>query len=76
MSMSSTFSPACWRDSEGRANAHELGIHATQAKLRKRAMMGKPNFLATERLAINTMEAPSVNWLLLPAVVLPPALKA
>jgi len=41
---------------------HHLSSQATQAKLRKRATMGKPNFLATERLIQKVQ--PAVNSLL------------
>jgi len=38
--------------------------------------INKPAIHWDQHLARSTMAAPSVTWLLLPAVVLPPALKA
>mmetsp|Transcript_70736 Transcript_70736/g.216814 ORF Transcript_70736/g.216814 Transcript_70736/m.216814 type:complete len:246 (+) Transcript_70736:210-947(+) len=78
-SMSSTLRPAFFKAS-GIANAGPTPMYAgstpTTAKLRMRASTGRPSFVATERRAIKTMAAPSDTWLALPAVVLPPALKA
>mmetsp|Transcript_88067 Transcript_88067/g.195920 ORF Transcript_88067/g.195920 Transcript_88067/m.195920 type:complete len:205 (-) Transcript_88067:731-1345(-) len=79
MSMSPTERPA-FSKAAGMAKAGPMpmrfGSTPTTATLRRRARTGRLSFFAAERRAKSTMAAPSETWLALPAVVLPPGLKA
>mmetsp|Transcript_3368 Transcript_3368/g.6272 ORF Transcript_3368/g.6272 Transcript_3368/m.6272 type:complete len:231 (-) Transcript_3368:111-803(-) len=71
--------PACL-SAAGMATAGPMPITSggtpTTANARKMPTMGMPCFSAKERFANSTAAAPSDTWLELPAVVVPPFLKA